>query len=962
MMGTRRFNLHGLIWLFLMVVGLGLGLFGNSSADPWSQASKFAEGPTEDLWGTDYLRRITPAGQNYSLSQEDRSPASNGTSIPLLKINDHLYQTEHCLFIVDTTHRINWPDFDSVYSEENKNYYISELKAHFPEDFFTVTILAANLTPDRVPFYGPWRYKAEGIGRGGQPGVPDICSYNVGQRPRPYRGFLGVFDHEIGHAWGVYIGPSTEGKSCDEGHWVPNSTAWCQMGAGVTFDNYRTIYRLLGDETKGFSCKEEYIPELNEASTFSGQQLYLMGLQATFPSLYVLNDVACNPDGTASYSSYKKYDHAAVVAANGARSPDYTESQKRFRLGFIYVVRDLDELNISFEDVEQGIDQFCSSEQIDQGEHVDLLYQVPFMVEALYRGSVDCRLADIDGNTAPRLSIESTYKLSSTGSASIPFVAEDPDGPPVVSCVPPSSNCLISGNTAIVQGLPNGAHFFTIKAEDGGHKKAFAHFVVDVMKPEGETVSVPETPIGSTVCLPGDIYAYTLGGAESSLGHGIEYRIDWGDGTYSDWSPSTNVQKVWNASGTYLVRVQARCIPDHIESNFSIGSVVYVPAKIDPIGNFTNITDTCIRANFYFINPEGTEYYFRNPGARTNSEWTTNMSWDSCGLNCGTNYSFWMKARYPESVYPPTSWWYFIGDQSTAPCEAVTVPSVTGPINGVTGVSYSYSANGASSNLGHSLEYQFDWKGDGSDLSPWGSPTQSKAWPAAGTCNVRARARCAQDSSVVSGWFSGLPVTIVPETVSTPTIPSGPTTGTTGRNYAYTTGASWSNVGHSVEYQFDWKGDGSELSAWGPSNQSKTWSASCVYNVRARARCTQDTSVISDWSSPLSVEISVPDILVTPRSYDFGIVKKNRSKTASLVVKNNGTVNLNMNSGMNGTDVSMFKITMNGGSKTIKPGKTLTIKVAFKPTSTGLKNAKLEITSNDPVSPTVDIALMGAGQ
>jgi hypothetical protein len=56
----------------------------------------------------------------------------------------------------------------------------------------------------------------------------------------------------------------------------------------------------------------------------------------------------------------------------------------------------------------------------------------------------------------------------------------------------------------------------------------------------------------------------------------------------------------------------------------------------------------------------------------------------------------------------------------------------------------------------------------------------------------------------------------------------------------------------------------------------------------------------------------------------------------------------------------MFTITSGGGvSKTIKPGKTLTIKVVFKPTSAGSKSSTLEITSNDPDTPTIDIPLTG---
>jgi hypothetical protein len=55
-------------------------------------------------------------------------------------------------------------------------------------------------------------------------------------------------------------------------------------------------------------------------------------------------------------------------------------------------------------------------------------------------------------------------------------------------------------------------------------------------------------------------------------------------------------------------------------------------------------------------------------------------------------------------------------------------------------------------------------------------------------------------------------------------------------------------------------------------------------------------------------------------------------------------------------------LTTNGGSKTIKPGKALTLRVAFKPTSSGSKSANLRITSNDPDTPTIDILLSGTGQ
>ena len=264
--------------------------------------------------------------------------------------------------------------------------------------------------------------------------------------------------------------------------------------------------------------------------------------------------------------------------------------------------------------------------------------------------------------------------------------------------------------------------------------------------------------------------------------------------------------------------------------------------------------------------------------------------------------------------------------------------------------------------MGHSVEYQFDWKGDGSDLSPWGSSTQSKTWTVPGTYAVQARARCATDTSVISGWSSALSVTIVIETVSTPSTPSGPTTGTIGKSCTYSTGGSISNVGHSVEYQFDWKGDGSDLSDWGPGTQTKIWTVAGIYNIRARARCSQDVSVVSEWCDSLSIGISVPHISATPATYDFGNVKVKRSKAASVKVTNGGTANLLMSTSIGtGTDASMFTIIIGRGSKTIKPGKALSIRVGFKPTSMGTKGSVLRIVSNDPQSPTLDVLLSGEG-
>jgi hypothetical protein len=117
--------------------------------------------------------------------------------------------------------------------------------------------------------------------------------------------------------------------------------------------------------------------------------------------------------------------------------------------------------------------------------------------------------------------------------------------------------------------------------------------------------------------------------------------------------------------------------------------------------------------------------------------------------------------------------------------------------------------------------------------------------------------------TVVSGWSATLSVSITAatETVSTPTTPSGATSGTTGSSYSYTTGGSSSNLGHTVEYQFDWSGAGTDLSSWGASTQAKSWSAAGTYGVRARSRCVTHPTVVSGWSPGLSVSVAVAGYL-----------------------------------------------------------------------------------------------------
>ena len=266
--------------------------------------------------------------------------------------------------------------------------------------------------------------------------------------------------------------------------------------------------------------------------------------------------------------------------------------------------------------------------------------------------------------------------------------------------------------------------------------------------------------------------------------------------------------------------------------------------------------------------------------------------------------------------------------------ETVLSPSIpTGPSSGKVGQSLSFSTGGSYSNLGHSVEYQFDW-GDGS-VSSWGSATQSHSYSSTGIKNVKARTRCQTHTSVVSGWsatksvnisYCILTINISPsgsgnvsknpdktnysynesiqltanansgyqfdhwggnlsgsdtyktittdgdksvtayftqliETISTPNTPSGPSIGKICQSLSFSTGGSSSNLGHSVDYQFDW-GDGS-FSSWSSATQSHSYSSTGIKNIKARAHCQMHTSIVSGWSN-----IRLVSIYETPQS-DF---------------------------------------------------------------------------------------------
>ena len=105
----------------------------------------------------------------------------------------------------------------------------------------------------------------------------------------------------------------------------------------------------------------------------------------------------------------------------------------------------------------------------------------------------------------------------------------------------------------------------------------------------------------------------------------------------------------------------------------------------------------------------------------------------------------------------------------------------------------------------------------------------------------------------------------------------------------------------------------------------------------------------------------IPDIAVTPSSHDYGnVVVGGAGGSQAITVMNDGTADLNVSS-TTLTDEIEFNIDSGGAPFVLTPGQSRNIVVSFNPSSVGLKNAMLQIVSNDPDEGTVDVNLTGTG-
>ena len=120
-------------------------------------------------------------------------------------------------------------------------------------------------------------------------------------------------------------------------------------------------------------------------------------------------------------------------------------------------------------------------------------------------------------------------------------------------------------------------------------------------------------------------------------------------------------------------------------------------------------------------------------------------------------------------------------------------------------------------------------------------------------------------------------------------------------------------------------------------------------NKNATLRIASNDTDENPFDVALSGTAVEADITVTPAFIDFGDVRKDSTASQIFILRNNGTADLTVfSTGVFGADSLYFAIDIGGGAITLAPAETHDLIVRFQATTRGVKNATLQIASNDP--------------
>ncbi|MHC4443431.1 MAG: hypothetical protein ACYTF1_18885 [Planctomycetota bacterium] len=104
---------------------------------------------------------------------------------------------------------------------------------------------------------------------------------------------------------------------------------------------------------------------------------------------------------------------------------------------------------------------------------------------------------------------------------------------------------------------PGDVFQYRLRCEGAGYLPT-PWFYSEFIEQPSTIIDTPEVPAGAAMAVADESISFTTGGSSCSSG-ALEYRFEWGDGSYSDWGGGTQ-SHIWAEAGIYEVRAMARCV------------------------------------------------------------------------------------------------------------------------------------------------------------------------------------------------------------------------------------------------------------------------------------------------------------------------------------------------------------------------------------------------------------------
>jgi hypothetical protein len=266
---------------------------------------------------------------------------------------------------------------------------------YFPDkfDFLVVMPFTPVFRPDEytenVPYFVPVRNNVRNIGIevfddgaefGSKKKLKGVIYHSFGCGA--------ILDHEIGHAWGIRIGEAQGLKFSGNDCAYHNTYGWHiseysnQVGQMAAFP--QLDLKSNGDGT----YKVTQVGDRETDATYAPLTLYLMGMipPEDVPPVMILRNENYPDYDSIPKSEFDIFTIEEIMAANGGeRIPAYPNTQKKFRVGFIFVG------DRKFTQAEY--DFFSQIPQYFQSKDGGMNYLTPFYHATGRRGSLKCRMS-----------------------------------------------------------------------------------------------------------------------------------------------------------------------------------------------------------------------------------------------------------------------------------------------------------------------------------------------------------------------------------------------------------------------------------------------------------------------------------------------------------------------------------------------------------------------------------------